>query len=111
MCARSISGRSRTHEWSASQRRPRFGLAGWDLEALGAPDPLDPLGVDSPAGHVERIGDAPAPVAAEAGCQIDDRTRQSILSGGCTTWYRWAERCWPITAHWALLLREAPSNS
>jgi len=56
-------------------------LPGRHLESFGPPDALHPFGVHLPAGHLQKIGDAPVAVAAEAARQGDNSRGQGVLIG------------------------------
>jgi hypothetical protein len=56
-------------------------LPSWDLESFCPPDTLHPLGVHLPAGHLQKIGDAPVTVAAEAAGKSDDSRGEGVLVG------------------------------
>jgi len=56
-------------------------LPGRHLESFCPPDPLHPFGVHLPAGHLQKLGDAPITVAAEAAGQSDDSRGQGVLVG------------------------------
>ena len=57
-----------------SVRQPEpsaFGLPPGDLQPLASPDPLDPLGVDEPAGPAQQLGDLAIAIAAILPGQLD----------------------------------------
>jgi hypothetical protein len=58
-----------------------LGLFGGHFQAFGPPDALHPLGVHLPAGHLQKIGDAPVAVATEAAGQSDNSRGQGVLIG------------------------------
>jgi len=58
---------------------PALRLALRDLEALGAPDALHPLGVHVPARHLQKTGDALVAVAPEGARQTYDGRRERVL--------------------------------
>ena len=58
---------------------PALGLPGRHFEALGPPDALDSLGVHLPAGHLQKVGDAPIAVTAKATRESDDRRGKGVL--------------------------------
>jgi hypothetical protein len=63
------------------QPAPRaFGLLGWNLQPLAAPDPLDPLVVDHPAcGRAQQLGDLAVAVPAILPGELDDVGGELLL--------------------------------
>ena len=54
-------------------------LAGWDLQPLAPPDPLDPLVVDEPTGPPQQLANLAIAVAAVEPGQLDDVGGQPLL--------------------------------
>jgi hypothetical protein len=50
-----------------------------DLQPLASPDPLDPFGVDEPAGPAQQLGDLAVAVAAVLPGQFDDVGGQPLF--------------------------------
>ena len=75
------SGRSRMHEPSLSQRRPRLGCLLGDFQPFPPPDAVDPLHAHVPALVEEQAADAPVAVAAIPRRQPHDRLGQRGFVG------------------------------
>jgi hypothetical protein len=56
-----------------------FGLPSWHLETFFAPDALHSFGVEVPAGHLQKAGDASVAVAAKAASQGHNSRGQGVL--------------------------------